>query len=268
MNQQRSKNYIYFSKHPEKDIDSTLVNHKLITTGYPFHMIIYIYHIYMISILYYLFIFASNFHIHRNITNINFFSLNRGGVRVLRAACLRNISVKLNWIIFVTAIVEDTSSWSKYSDHHLKNVWRKDTCDGKYWVKGTNEDIGDIMLCAGANFSWSAQVETFVCWQLFVRRRWRKRRLSGGQWGTTCFHGFHKSFNKKAFYWTQVRSLPWLLFTPSVLLWNPAQIVGFFKVVLTRWISLSLVVTIDTWISLSCFITNLNIDFSELHSSY
>ena len=28
---------------------------------------------------------------------------------------------------------------------------RKDTCDGKYWVKGTNEDIGDIMLCAGAN---------------------------------------------------------------------------------------------------------------------
>ena len=31
-----------------------------------------------------------------------------------------------------------------------------------------------------------------------------------------------------------------LLVTPSVLLWNFTQIVGFFKVVLTRWISLSL----------------------------
>ena len=51
MNPQRSRNYIsYFSKYPEKDIDSTLVNHKLITTGYLFH-------IYMIIVLYYLFIF-------------------------------------------------------------------------------------------------------------------------------------------------------------------------------------------------------------------
>ena len=64
MNPQRSRNYIsYFSKYPEKDIDSTLVNHKLITTGYLFH-------IYMIIVLYDLFIFASNFHIHRIITNI------------------------------------------------------------------------------------------------------------------------------------------------------------------------------------------------------
>ena len=151
---------------------------------------------------------------------------NQGGVRVLREGSLRNISVKLNWIIFVTAIVEDTSRWSKYSDRHLKNVWRKDTCDGKYWIKGTNEDIGDIMLCAGANFCLLTT---------FFRRTWRKRRMSGGQWRTTCFHGLHKSFNEKAFYRTQVRSLPCLISQSCWILFKLLDLSklshGFLKVV-------------------------------------
>ena len=81
------------------------------------------------------------------------------------------------------------------------------------------------MLCAGANFCLLTT---------FFRRKWRKRRLSGGQWRTTCFHGFHKSFNEKAFYRTQVRSLPCLV-GHSV-----GPLVEFCSncwIVITRWIS-------------------------------
>ena len=83
------------------------------------------------------------------------------------------------------------------------------------------ENTGLKELMRTSVISCSAQVQTFhafhaFMWKLlsaetFFRRRWRKRRLSGGQWRTTCFHGFHKSFNEKAFYRTQVRSLPCLV---------------------------------------------------------
>ena len=63
--------------------------------------------------------------------------------------------MKLNWIIFVTAIVEDTSSWSKYPDHHLKHVSL-----GKIPATG-NTGLKEVMRTSVT--SCSAQVQTFVC---------------------------------------------------------------------------------------------------------
>merc|ERR1719341_2649850 len=34
-------------------------------------------------------------------------------------------------------------------DCHLQ--FKKDTCDGKYWIAGTEEKISDFMLCAGGD---------------------------------------------------------------------------------------------------------------------
>ena len=31
----------------------------------------------------------------------------------------------------------------------FSNLRRKDSCDGKYWILGSDEEIPDIMLCAG-----------------------------------------------------------------------------------------------------------------------
>ena len=67
-----------------------------------------------------------------------------------------------------------------------------------------------------------------------------KDACQGDSGGPLVFMVFISPLIRKLFIGPKSDHCLVLLVTPSVLLWNLAQIVGFFKVVLTRWISLSL----------------------------
>ena len=67
-----------------------------------------------------------------------------------------------------------------------------------------------------------------------------KDACQGDSGGPLVFMVFISPLIRKLFIGPKSDHCLVLLVTPSVLLWKLAQIVGFFKVVLTRWISLSL----------------------------
>ena len=67
-----------------------------------------------------------------------------------------------------------------------------------------------------------------------------KDACQGDSGGPLVFMVFISPLIRKLFIGPKSDHYLVLLVTPSVLLWNFAQIVGFFKIVLTTWISLSL----------------------------
>ena len=88
------------------------------------------------------------------------------------------------------------------------------------------------MLCAGANF---------CLLKTFSQAEMEEKTLVRGTVVDHLFSWFsYCPLIRKLFIGPKSDHCLVLLVTPSVLLWNFAQIVGFFKVVLTRWISLSL----------------------------
>ena len=72
-----------------------------------------------------------------------------------------------------------------------------------------------------------------------------KDACQGDSGGPLVFMVFISPLIRKLFIGPKSDHCLVLLVTPSVLLWNFAQIIGFFKVVLTRWISLSLDLSIS-----------------------